>query len=301
MVQDNLLITILTHLFRQFNLSYLCYSYVKEIKNEVTSMKIKIMTLIYIPLVILNSCAHSNSGNLSNSGGSNSLNFSSNSVNTSSFKALSMTIESGQKFNYYLYIPAKVTSNMSLILYLHGGSGKPQNIEGDLSLLTAEDGLPKFVKEGKISPSSYMVFPQLPYGKTGWSNVKNDLKTFLNEVVNDLNCNNQKISITGHSMGGKGTWDIALSYPDIFYKVAPLSGNVTLNDTNLDKLKNKPVWAFVGSEDTIVDPKTSIDFISSLSKINSEAKITILEGYTHFDVVNVYLSDEYNLLSWLVD
>lgn len=87
----------------------------------------------------------------------------------------------------------------------------------------------------------------------------------------------------------------------MFYKITPLSGNVTLNDTNLNKLKNKPVWAFVGTDDAIVDPQSSIDFVTELSKINSLAKITIIDGYTHFDVPNVYLSIEYDLLSWLVE
>lgn len=260
----------------------------------------KSIIVFFIPIMILCSCVNTNNS-LSDNNASSTVESSSNSVNTSLFEALSLTLESGQKFNYYLYTPENATENMPLILYLHGGSGKPESAEGNLNLLTDGDGLPKFVKEGQISPDSYILFPQLPYGKRGWSDVKNDLFSFLSKVSNELKCNKEKISITGHSMGGKGTWDIALSYPDTFYKVAPLSGNVTLNDGNLNKLKNKPVWAFVGTDDKIVDPQSSIDFINSLSQINVEAKITIIEGYTHFDVPNVYLSNEYNLLSWLVD
>lgn len=219
----------------------------------------------------------------------------------SSFQELSLSLKSGQKFNYYLFSPNGVKENLPLILYLHGGSGKPLNEEGDLSLLTAGDGLPKFVMDKQILPSSYVVFPQLPYGKKGWSDVKEDLFSFLDIVSENLKCDKNRISITGHSMGSKGTWDIALSNPEYFYKVAPLSGNVVLSDININKLKNKPVWAFVGSDDTIVDPQSSIDFIQALSKVNDQAKITIIDGYTHFDVPNVYLSTEYNLLSWLID
>ena len=261
----------------------------KEYRGIFRKMK-KLIIVFLISLMLLCSCKENN----------NSLS-DSNDSNASSFEALSLTLESGQKFNYYLYTPKNATENMPLILYLHCGSGKPENEESNLSLLTDGDGLPKFVKENKISPNSYIVFPQLPYGKRGWSDVKTDLFLFLNKVSSELKCDKEKISITGHSMGGKGTWDIVLSYPNTFYKVAPLSGNVTLNDVNLNKLKNKPIWAFVGTEDTIVDPQSSIDFINSLTKINSEAKITIIEGYTHFDVPNVYLSTEYNLLSWLID
>ncbi len=226
---------------------------------------------------------------------------SSGSEKEANFEALSLTVISGQKFNYYLYSPKNRGENTPLILYLHGGSGKPQNEEGDLSLLTSGDGLPKFVMDEQVEPDSYIVFPQLPYGKKGWSDVKDDLFAFLKAVSDELGCNKERISITGHSMGGKGTWDIALSYPATFYKVAPLSGAVTLSEINLNKLKSKPVWAFVGSDDTIVDPQSSIDFIAALGKINDEAKITVIDGYTHFDVPNVYLSAEYNLLSWLVE
>lgn len=264
-------------------------------------MKVRKLTeACFLPLLLLCSCANAGNSSIGNTESEN-IKSTSDNVSPSSFDALALTLESGQKFNYYLYTPENAIEDMPLILYLHGGSGKPTSAEGDLNLLTNEDGLPKFVKENKVSPNSYIVFPQLPYGKRGWSDVGNDLFSFLNEVSAELKCNKGRISITGHSMGGKGTWDIALSNPNAFYKIAPLSGNVTLNDANLNKLKDKPVWAFVGTDDTIVDPQSSIDFIHSLSKMNDEAKITIIEGYTHFDVPNVYLSSDYHLLSWLVD
>lgn len=57
----------------------------------------------------------------------------------------------------------------------------------------------------------------------------------------------------------------------------------------------------VGSDDTIVDPSSSIEFISKLEKINDEAKLKVIDGYDQFDVPQAYLSIEYNLLSWLVE
>ena len=217
----------------------------------------------------------------------------------SSFTAYSKTLASGVIFNYFLYSPENAKENMPFIVYLHGGSGKPTTAEGDLNLLIADDGLPKFVKDKQLTPDCYIVFPQLPCGKKGWSDVKVDLRSFILSLSTDLNCDNNKISITGHSMGGKGTWDIVLAYPTLFYKVAPLSGNVVLNDTNLNKLKNANIWTIVGTEDTIVDPQTSIDFINALAETNKNAKITIIEGYGHFDVPNAYLNTE--VLNWLIN
>ena len=264
----------------------------------------KIKWISYFIIFILMTLSSCTQNNLSSNTASDIENKAESSINsddqTFSFTPLSTTLASGQKFNYFLYTPKNSTENMPLILYLHGGSGKPESENGNLDLLVAGDGLPKYVKDGVISPECFIVFPQLPYGKKGWSDVSKDLLAFLNTVSTELNCNKNKISITGHSMGGKGTWDIALSYPDTFYKIAPLSGSITLSNVNLNKLKNKPVWAIVGADDQTVDPQSSIDFIDALQKTNNQAKITVIENYDHFDVPKAYISDEYNLLAWLI-
>ena len=53
-------------------------------------------------------------------------------------------------------------------------------------------------------------------------------------------------------MGGTGTWNLAAEYPTLFAPVAPLSGSARLNADAIKKLDTLPVWAFVGSADTIV-------------------------------------------------
>ena len=60
------------------------------------------------------------------------------------------------------------------------------------------------------------------------------------------------------------------------------------------------VWAFVGENDTIVDPSASTAFIAQLSGINPSCRVTEMKGCTHFDVINAYLSEEYDLIGWLL-
>ena len=68
---------------------------------------------------------------------------------------------------------------MKLIVYLHGGSGKPQKKEGDLSLLVNDEGFPKYLKDGNIALSSYSIIPQIPLRKSGWSDVKVEIINFI--------------------------------------------------------------------------------------------------------------------------
>ena len=94
---------------------------------------------------------------------------------------------------------------------------------------------------------------------------------------------------------------LALAYPGTFSAVAPLSGSVDLTDANIEKLKNMPIWAVVGTADKIVDPQASIDFITELSKVNQHANITELEGIDHFTVPSAtYLSNDFDIISWLI-
>ena len=205
-------------------------------------------------------------------------------------------------FNYYLYTPEIIKEdNMKLIVYLHGGSGKPTSKEGDLSLLINDEGFPKYLKDRNITLSSYCIIPQIPFGKNGWSDVKVEIIDFIKYNIRGLNIDEKKISLTGHSMGGKGVWDIALYSPKTFYKIAPLSGNIKTNKENLLALIDLNIWAIVGSADSIVDPKSSIEFIEKILTINENAKISVLENYGHFDVPKVYLDSNYNLIDWLLD
>ena len=188
--------------------------------------------------------------------------------------------------------------DMPLIVYLHGGSGKGS----DLDLLTGADGFPQYLQEGRLgNVRAYVVMPQLPDTFRGWTNAKQPLMTLIRSIKSNYGINENKISLTGHSMGGTGAWGIALEYPATFSRVAPMSGSVQNNETNLNKLSAVPVWAFVGSADTIVSPDTSVNFINALRERNAAARITMFEGATHFDVPSLaYLDQTIDIVGWLI-
>ena len=186
---------------------------------------------------------------------------------------------------------------MPLIVYLHGGSGKGD----DLELITAVDGFPQYLRDGKISPEAYVIIPQVSSEYRGWGEMKSGVMQLISAVVTEYGINENKISLTGHSMGGTGTWMLALSAPDVFAAVAPLSGSVTLSDANISKLSDMPVWAIVGTADTVVAPESSVNFITELKKVNENAFITELDGVDHFTVPSEsYLSSELGLIEWLL-
>ncbi|MDO5572212.1 MAG: alpha/beta hydrolase-fold protein [Bacteroidales bacterium] len=203
-------------------------------------------------------------------------------------------VSNSTTLNYWLYTPAKVENNMPLLIYLHGGSGKGS----DLNIIL-ENGFPKYLHDGDLGNlNAYVIIPQLSKDIIGWSNIATILKELITSTATKFHCDNTCISITGHSMGGTGTWSIAAKFPKLFYRIAPLSGSITNTEANVTSLKESNIWAFVGSADVIVNPQSTIDFIKELNTYNS--KYTIINDATHFDVPQAYVSQEYKLVDWLL-
>ena len=59
-----------------------------------------------------------------------------------------------------------------------------------------------------------------------------------------------RVYLTGLSMGGYGSWDLAERMPERFAAVAPLCGGG--DDTKVDRLVGIPIWAFHGDADPAV-------------------------------------------------
>ena len=217
----------------------------------------------------------------------------------STFTANQIKTDEIETFRYWLYTPQNPTENMPLIVYLHGGSGKGE----DLSLITGVEGFPKYLQTGQLGDlRAYVIMPQLPSDQKGWPDAAPSILQLIGKMKSDYGIDSDNISLTGHSMGGTGTWNVALSYPTTFARIAPLSGSVRNTAINLRKLKNIPIRAYVGTGDTIVDPAASIDFVAALQAQGSPAELVSFPGASHFDVPALtYLDPSLGLLDWLID
>ena len=199
--------------------------------------------------------------------------------------------------NYLLYKPQKMSTQLPLIVYLHGGSGKGD----DLDRLTSVEGFPQYIQEGKIkNVQAMIVMPQLPKDRKGWTDIKTSIKELIDHVAVTYGVDNDRISLTGHSMGGTGAFALAAAYPELFSCVAPMSGSIKATPPKLEALSQMPVWAFVGTNDTVVDPASSRTFIGELKARNADANITEFDGAGHTEVPGLaYLDESIDILNWL--
>src|SRR5699024_6921671 len=120
---------------------------------------------------------------------------------------------------YLLYLPQDYKETgykrWPLVLFLHGAGERGNDLEA-----VKKNGLPKLVEEGRDFPF-IIVSPQCPAG-LWWST--DDLNLLLNDLIQRYEVDIDRIYATGLSMGGFGTWEMAIRFPDRFAAIAPICG-----------------------------------------------------------------------------
>jgi predicted peptidase len=105
-----------------------------------------------------------------------------------------------------------------------------------------------------------------------------------------------RICVTGLSMGGFGTWALALAHPDRFSAIAPICGGGDPPDAS--RLKKLPIWAFHGGKDDTVPTELSVKMVEAVHKAGGHAHLTIFPNDGHNSWTDAY--DTEALYAWLL-
>jgi predicted peptidase len=104
-----------------------------------------------------------------------------------------------------------------------------------------------------------------------------------------------RISLTGLSMGGYGSWDLAARMPDRFAAVLPICGGG--DEATAAKIKDLPIWCFHGDADTAVRVERSRTMIEALRAAGGAPKYSELAGVGHDSWTPAYRDPD--VLAWL--
>lgn len=192
--------------------------------------------------------------------------------------------------NYLLYLPKdydKSDKSFPLVLFLHGAGERGTDIEK-----VKVHGLPRLVNEGKDFPF-IVVSPQCPDLMLWNTDV---LSSLLDEIEANYRVDKNRIYVTGLSMGGYGTWSLALAQPERFAAIAPVCGWADTSKANT--IAHLPIWVFHGAKDNVVPVKTSEDMVSALKNYGSEVKFTVYPEANHDSWTETYNNDE--LYKWFL-
>ena len=157
------------------------------------------------------------------------------------------------------------------ILMLHGAGTRGSDLE-------KVKGNAFFTLTEEMSDFPFVVFaPQC--SKNTWFDHFETLKTFVKRIAALPFIDPSHLYLTGASMGGYGSWQLAMSIPEYFAAVAPVCGGGMY--WNAARLANVPVWAFHGALDKTVLPEESEKMVNAVNKKNGNARLTIYPDIGH--------------------
>ena len=106
-----------------------------------------------------------------------------------------------------------------------------------------------------------------------------ELERLIKDVTDSYPVDRSRIYLTGLSMGGRGTWDLAARRPESIAAIVPMcgAGNVRL----ADRLVGVPVWVFHGDADRTIPVAHSRGMIEALRSVGASPKYSELKGVGH--------------------
>ena len=202
--------------------------------------------------------------------------------------------------DYLLFTPkgydAKGTQRWPLMLFLHGAGERGTNLQK-----VAVHGPPKIVKSRPDFPF-IVASPQCPDNET-WSN--DVVLGLLDDIIATQRVDTNRIYLTGLSMGGFGSWSLALQHPERFAAVAPICGGGNTLDALLTSrkkaaaLKTLPFWVFHGAKDPVVKLEESERMVKALKNAGvQEVELTIYPEAGHDSWTETYASEK--LYEWFL-
>lgn len=178
------------------------------------------------------------------------------------------------------------TKQWPLLIFLHGSGESGM----DLARVAAH-GPPMQIAAGKKLPF-IVVSPQSDFG--GWD--AGLLHRLLLDLKGNYRVDNDRVYMTGLSMGGYGTWEFASRYPNELAAIVPICGGGRPSDAW--KMRNIPVWCFHGALDNAVPLSASVSMIEALKPYQPNIKFTIYPETGHDSWVAAYNND--SLYTWLL-
>jgi predicted peptidase len=191
---------------------------------------------------------------------------------------------------YLLYLPDDYESQESwpLVLFLHGAGERGDDLER-----VKIHGPPKLIAAGKSFPF-VVVSPQCPRNRR-WEPL--ELATLLDEIVEQYRIDQQRIYVTGLSMGGFGTFALAAYQPHRFAAIAPICGG---GEPILARLISPvPAWVFHGAKDSLVPLERSQQMVDAMRRAGGEVKFTVYPEAGHDSWTETYANPE--LYEWLLE
>ena len=196
--------------------------------------------------------------------------------------------KNGKEVKYWIYIPENMKDGLPITAYMCGGCERGDKCN--------DNSLPLYIKEGKVKPEGIVITLRTEENED-YTNPRylTTCKEIIDNVSTTFNADTNRISLSGHSNGGKGVLALAGRYPDYFSVCVPVCGFTNKISTAVDSGDSKELLAnlaqthivgLTGSGDAT--SKTSMNNLLQLIKDKGKMSLEIVGGYDHTTTYHKY-------------
>lgn len=225
--------------------------------------------------------------------------------------AWAATVTEAREFDglkYRIFVPRGIerAKRVPLVLFLHGAGERGTNNVAQLV-----HGVPQIIGYSeRTGEKAVVVAPQCPDGAqwvdTPWSapsHVMNPVPSvnmskamaLLDSLIAQYPVDRDRVYVTGISMGGYGTWDVAQRRPETFAAAMPICGGGDVSCAS--RLKNLPLHVVHGDADGAVPVKRSRDMATAVKAVGGDVTYVEIPGAGHNVWTRTYADD--SVLKWM--
>jgi predicted esterase len=162
-----------------------------------------------------------------------------------------------------------------LVVALHGMGGDENSMfdayNGALKPAAEKAGFLVVCPKGRDTASMYR------------GSAEQDVLDVLAEVRRDYKVDPARIYLMGHSMGGFGTWSVAMAHPEIWAALGPISGGG--NPMGMARIAGIPEYVVHGDNDPTVPVAQSRGMVEAGKKAGAPITYVEIPGGNHMTVV----------------
>lgn len=194
-----------------------------------------------------------------------------------------------KEINYIVKYPKtyEINKKNPVIIFFAGAGSRGNNLD-------VIRHNPFFVETQAIKTEAIIYAPQC-HADT-WFEIFEQIIDFIDFVRKNPSVDKSRIYLMGASMGGYAVWQLAMTRPEWFAAIVPICGGGMY--WNAARLKNVKVWAFHGTDDSLVYCEESKKMVESINQNGGVAKLTIYENVGHDSWLNVYKDQK--VFDWLM-
>lgn len=190
--------------------------------------------------------------------------------------------ETGETLPYALFVPSsyQASTPIPLLVSLHGAGRQYDwlmNYAGFLDLAERHG-------YAVVTPLGYT--RRGGYGYRGDSEqdhrAERDVMNVLELVRDELNVDESRIYLWGHSMGGAGTYYLASRYPDIWAGLAAVAGgSMTAAYVDPEAIRHLPFLVIQGSDDATVPAAGARESVARMRELGMQHLYIEIPGGDH--------------------